>query len=70
MKAYIVKNGGVKGHPDYQEGVDCIFPFECDVLVPAALEQAINITNADNVKAKLIAEGSNGGTTVEADHIL
>ena len=37
------------------------------MLIPAALEKAVHKGNADMIKAKLIAEGSNGGTTVEAD---
>ena len=43
---------------------------ECDILIPAALEQAINIYNADKLKAKLIVEGSNGSTTQAGDEIL
>jgi glutamate dehydrogenase (NAD(P)+) len=39
-------------------------------LVPAALELAINKSNADEIKAKLIAEGSNGSSTFEGDLIL
>lgn len=43
---------------------------ECDVLVPAALENQINDKIAKVMKAKLIVEGANGPTTVEADAIL
>lgn len=39
-------------------------------MVPAALELAINKENAGSIKAKLIAEGGNGSTTVEGDDIL
>jgi glutamate dehydrogenase (NAD(P)+) len=43
---------------------------ECDVLVPAALENQITEKNAGDVKTRLIAEAANGPTTPEADAIL
>jgi glutamate dehydrogenase (NAD(P)+) len=43
---------------------------ECDVLIPAALEQQITAANADRVRARLIVEGANGPTTPDADAIL
>ncbi|MBI4591523.1 MAG: Glu/Leu/Phe/Val dehydrogenase [Candidatus Rokubacteria bacterium] len=43
---------------------------DCDVLIPAALEQEITAANAERVRARLVVEGANGPTTPEADAIL
>jgi glutamate dehydrogenase (NAD(P)+) len=44
--------------------------LDCDVLAPCALEQVITRENADQVKARIIAEGANGPVTPAADEIL
>lgn len=49
---------------------DDILFHDADILIPAALENQINGSNADRVKAKFIIEGANGPTTPEADEIL
>lgn len=47
-----------------------LLELECDVLVPAALENQITEDNANNIKAKVIAEAANGPVSPEADEIL
>ena len=47
-----------------------LLTLDCDVLVPAALENVITSKNASQVKARIICEGANGPTTANADRIL
>ncbi len=64
-------HGGVKGFSGGGafDGPEVI-TWDADVLVPAALEDAITKDNAGDVKASIIVEGANGPTTPEADEIL
>jgi len=47
-----------------------VLEMECDLLVPAALENQITIENADKIKAKIVAEAANGPVTSKAEEIL
>lgn len=69
LKEYISTHKGVSGYKDAISDKE-ILSRSCDILIPAALEKAINKKNANNIQAKMIAEGGNGVTTVAADHIL
>jgi glutamate dehydrogenase (NAD(P)+) len=42
----------------------------CDILIPAAIQNVLTRSNAGDVKAKIIIEGANNPTTLEADDIL
>ncbi len=71
LKKYKEENGNVRGYP----GTEPISNYElltmdCDILVPAALENQITGDIAPEIKATLIAEAANGPTTPEADEIL
>jgi glutamate dehydrogenase (NAD(P)+) len=44
--------------------------YECDVLVPAAVERVIDRNNAEALKCRILAEGANGPTTPDADVII
>jgi len=47
-----------------------LLEIDCDVLIPAAVGGVITSSNAKNIKAKVIIEGANSPTTVNADKIL
>jgi glutamate dehydrogenase (NAD(P)+) len=57
------------GATNFAKNVDAL-EYDCDILVPAALENVINGENAPRVKAKIIGEAANGPLTPEADEIF
>ena len=65
------RTGSVLGFPGSGDiGSSDPITVDCDILVPAALQNAITAENAGDVKAKLIIEGANGPTVPDADKIL
>jgi len=59
------------GFPDVEETTSAdLLLADCDILIPAAMENQITTRNAERVKAKILCEGANGPTTAEADDIL
>jgi len=47
-----------------------LLSYDCDILIPAALENAVSLDNADGIKAKIICEAANGPVTYRADQRL
>jgi glutamate dehydrogenase len=47
-----------------------LLEIDCNILIPAALENQITNKNADRIKAEIVIEGANGPTTLDADRIL
>jgi glutamate dehydrogenase/leucine dehydrogenase len=65
------KTGTVVGFPASEQiPPDELFSLDCDILIPAALENSITADNAPAIRAKILAEAANGPTTPEADRIL
>lgn len=68
---YNKKNRDVLGFPGTKKiSLDEFWALKVDILVPAALENAINVDNAYKINAKLICEGANGPISPDADEIL
>lgn len=69
---YLKKSGGVSNFPgaDYLKDSGKGLELECDILIPAALENQITMDNVDRIKAPLIAEAANGPISYEADQKL
>jgi glutamate dehydrogenase (NAD(P)+) len=69
--AHKKETGSVVGFPGSDEiSNEELLELECDLLIPAALENVIHEENADKIKAKAIIELANGPTTMRADEIL
>ena len=68
---YKERSGTVVGMPGTSRiSNDDLLTMKCDILIPAALENVITLNNADQIKAKIVAEAGNGPTTPHADEVL
>jgi glutamate dehydrogenase (NAD(P)+) len=71
LVSHKLRTGSVVGFPESEPiESDAVLELDVDVLYPAALENAINVGNAQRVKARIICELANGPTTPQADMIL
>jgi glutamate dehydrogenase (NAD(P)+) len=72
LHAYVAANGSLEGYADGVERItnEELLELECDILVLAAREDQVTAVNAGNLRCRLLAEGANGPTSVEADAIL
>jgi len=65
------EHGTVRGFPGAQEISNAeVLETDCEILIPAALENQITASNAHRIRARILAEAANGPTTPEADEIL
>lgn len=72
LMEYKAEKGGVTGFNGTKTLKDAgsVLKSECDILIPAALENQLNLKNAGSIKAKIIGEAANGPTTTEAHEII
>ena len=65
------KNRTLEGCPESEPISNAdLLELDCEVLAPCALQNQITAANADRIKCRILAEGANGPTTLEADQIL
>jgi len=71
LRAWIAAHGTLEGYPDVQHVSNSeLLELPCEILVLAALEDQVTATNAPRLQTKLVVEGANGPTSIEADAIL
>jgi glutamate dehydrogenase (NAD(P)+) len=70
VREWVNDHGTLEGYPALHVTNAELLELPCDVLVLAALEGQLTAENAPRVDAKLVAEGANGPTSIEADAIL
>ncbi|OXS99210.1 glutamate dehydrogenase [Notoacmeibacter marinus] len=69
---YFQENGSFEGYHKglFIQNSSSLLEAECDILIPAALEGVVNLSNADRIRAPLIVEAANGPVTAGADERL
>ena len=71
LREYRLRNDTVLGFPGAEAvDPDGLLLEDCEILIPAAMENVITSRNADRIRARIVAEGANGPTTAVADEIL
>jgi glutamate dehydrogenase (NAD(P)+) len=71
VDAWVREHRFLEGFPGAESVTNSeLLELDCDVLVPAALQNQLTAKNAGQVRARLVVEGANGPTTIEADQIL
>ena len=71
VRVWVAAHGTLAGYPDGQHVSNSeLLELPCDILVLAALEEQLTAENAPRIETKLVVEGANGPTTIEADAIL
>ena len=71
LLAHKKKTGSVSGFPNSDPiSGEAVLELQCDILIPAALENQITMQNVDRVQARIVAEAANGPTTPDADAVL
>lgn len=68
---HVREHGILKGYPAADEISNSeLLELECDILAPCAMQNQITDKNASKLKCRMLAEGANGPTSLEADQIL
>ena len=71
MKAYMDEHKNLVGYPKAKQiSLDEFWGLDVDILIPAALENAVTVEVAEKINAKLVCEAANGPITPDADKVL
>ena len=72
LTGHVAEHGSLRGCAEgtLLQGPAAVLELDCDILIPAAIENQITEDNAARIKARIVVEGANGPTTPEGDAIL